>query len=38
MPLYGSASDGDMAARGARAMVNREVQARFGRGECGPCR
>ncbi len=36
MPLYGSASDGDMAARGARAMVNREVQARFGRGECGP--
>jgi pimeloyl-ACP methyl ester carboxylesterase len=36
MPLYGSASDGDMAARGARAMVNREVQARFSRGECGP--
>jgi pimeloyl-ACP methyl ester carboxylesterase len=36
MPLYGSASDGDMAARGARAMVNREVQAHFGRGGCGP--
>jgi proline iminopeptidase len=36
MPLYGSASDGDMAARAARAMVNREVQAHFGRGECGP--
>lgn len=36
MPLYGSASGGDMAARGARAMVNREVQAHFGRGECGP--
>ena len=36
MPLYTSASDGDMAARGARAMVNREVQAHFGRGECGP--
>ena len=36
MPLYGSASDGDMAARGARARLNREVQARFRRGECGP--
>jgi proline iminopeptidase len=36
MPLYGSASDGDTAARAARARVNREVQARFGRGECGP--
>ena len=36
MPLYGSASDGDMAARGARVRLNREVQARFRRGECGP--
>ncbi len=36
MPLYGSASDGDTAARAARARVNRAVQARFGRGECGP--
>lgn len=36
MPLYGSTSDGGMAARAARAVVNREVQARFGRGECGP--
>ena len=36
MPLYGSASDGDMAARAARAMVNRQVQAHFSRGECGP--
>jgi proline iminopeptidase len=36
MPLYGSASDGDMAARAARSLVNRDVQARFGRGECGP--
>jgi pimeloyl-ACP methyl ester carboxylesterase len=36
MPLYGSASDGDMAARGARVRLNREVLARFRRGECGP--
>lgn len=36
MPLYGSASDGDMAARAARAVVNREMQAHFGRGGCGP--
>jgi pimeloyl-ACP methyl ester carboxylesterase len=36
MPLYGSASNGDMVARAARAMVNREVQAHFGGGECGP--
>ena len=36
MPLYGSTSDGDAAARAARALVNREVQARFGGGECGP--
>ena len=36
MPLYGSASDGDMAARAARAMLNRQVQIHFGRGECGP--
>lgn len=36
LPLYGSASDGDMAARAARARVNREVMARFRRGECGP--
>ena len=34
--LYGSASDGDMAARGARVRLNREVQARVRRGECGP--
>jgi hypothetical protein len=36
MPLYGSRSDGDMAARGARVRLNREVLARFRRGECGP--
>jgi proline iminopeptidase len=36
MPLYGSASDGDMAERGARVRLNREVVARFRRGECGP--
>jgi pimeloyl-ACP methyl ester carboxylesterase len=36
MPLYGSAADGDMAARGARVLLNREVLARFRRGECGP--
>ena len=36
MPLYGSASDGDMAMRGARVRLNREVVARFRRGECGP--
>jgi pimeloyl-ACP methyl ester carboxylesterase len=36
MPLYGSASDGDMATRAARARGNREVMARFRRGECGP--
>lgn len=36
MPFYGSASDGGMAARAARAVVNRDVQVRFSRGECGP--
>jgi proline iminopeptidase len=36
MPLYASASDGDLAVRGARALINREVLARFRRGECGP--
>ena len=36
MPLYGSASDGGMAARGARVRLNREVLARFRRGGCGP--
>lgn len=36
LPLYGSVSDGDMAARGARVRLNREVLARFRRGECGP--
>jgi proline iminopeptidase len=36
LPLYGSASDGDLAARAARARRNREVMARFRRGECGP--
>lgn len=36
MPLYGSASDGDMGVRGARVRLNREVLARFRRGECGP--
>ena len=36
MPLYGSASDGDMAARGARVRLNREVQAHFRRSGCGP--
>lgn len=36
LPLYGSASDGGMAARAARALVNGEVRARFRRGECGP--
>jgi pimeloyl-ACP methyl ester carboxylesterase len=36
LPLYGSASDGDMAARAARARGNREVLARFHRGDCGP--
>ena len=36
MPFYGSASDGDMAARGARVRLNREMLARFRRGECGP--
>lgn len=36
LPLYESASDSGMAARAARALVNREVRARFRRGECGP--
>lgn len=36
LPLYGSASDGDMAVRASRARRNREVMARFRRGECGP--
>ncbi len=36
MPLYGSATDGDAATRAGRALVNRAVQAHFGRGGCGP--
>jgi pimeloyl-ACP methyl ester carboxylesterase len=36
LPLYGSASDGDIAARAARARVNPEVLRHFRRGECGP--
>ncbi len=36
LPVYGSASDGDLRAHAARALVNREVQAAFRRGECGP--
>jgi pimeloyl-ACP methyl ester carboxylesterase len=36
MPLCGSAADGGMAERGARVLLNREVLARFRRGECGP--
>jgi pimeloyl-ACP methyl ester carboxylesterase len=36
LPLYGSTPDGDMAARGARAIINRDVVARFRRDECGP--
>jgi pimeloyl-ACP methyl ester carboxylesterase len=36
LPLYGSASDGDIAARAARVRVNLEVLRRFRRGECGP--
>jgi pimeloyl-ACP methyl ester carboxylesterase len=32
LPIYASASDGDMAARAARALVNREVQAHFRQG------
>lgn len=36
LPLYGSASDGALAVRAARARRNPEVMARFRRGECGP--
>jgi len=37
LPLYGDGSGGDdMAERGARAIINRDVVARFRRGECGP--
>jgi proline iminopeptidase len=40
LPLYGSAADGggtgDLAARGARVRLNREVLNRWRRGECGP--
>jgi len=36
LPLYGSVSDGDIAARAARVRVNLEVLRRFRRGECGP--
>jgi pimeloyl-ACP methyl ester carboxylesterase len=36
IPVYGSASDGAMAARAARARPNREVFRHFRRGECGP--
>jgi proline iminopeptidase len=35
LPLYGGASNGDMITRAARARRNREVTARFRRGECG---
>ena len=36
LPLYGSASDGDIAARATRVRVNADVLRRFRRGECGP--
>ena len=36
LPLYGSANDGGMATRRARARINDEVQAHFRRGGCGP--
>ena len=36
LPLYGSASDGDMPTRAARARRNREVMSHFRRGDCGP--
>jgi len=36
LPLYGSTSDGDIAARAGRVRVNPEVLRRFRRGECGP--
>lgn len=36
LPLYAGASDGDMASRRARALINDEVQAHFRAGGCGP--
>ena len=36
LPLYAGASDGDMAARRARALINDEVQTHFREGGCGP--
>jgi proline iminopeptidase len=36
LPLYAGASDGDLAARRTRAMINDEVQAHFRAGGCGP--
>ena len=36
LPLYAGASDGDIASRRARAMINDEVQAHFRAGLCGP--
>lgn len=36
LPLYAGASDGDIASRMARALINDEVQAHFRAGGCGP--
>lgn len=36
LPLYAGASDGDLDARRARALINDEVQAHFRAGGCGP--
>lgn len=36
LPLYAGASDGAMASRRARALINDEVQAHFRAGGCGP--
>lgn len=35
-PVYGGATDGNMAARRARARMNVDVQAHFRQGQCGP--
>ncbi|MER7249899.1 alpha/beta hydrolase [Kribbella sp. NPDC000426] len=36
LPLYAGTSDGDIASRKARALINDEVQAHFRAGGCGP--
>jgi len=36
LPMYATGTDGDLAARRARALINDDVQQHFRQGRCGP--